>query len=369
MSSLNFGRTITKTDFDGALVFREMKSAFEKACASSLSTEWETDCTLAAQRVHIRIRGTELVKRMIRAFEHLRIKDAGNLSWGLIVDLWHEAETFVPCPVKLVDLQNKYLWTSWEGEYGVTMGSPNDRYIACQRPSILTCFDRQTRHLVGWVGNYGQLSLYESGKPLHLPLLLWHHDQEVPVIHAGLVAKNGRGALLVGKGGSGKSTCALACVCSDFCYVGDDYIGLRALGDGTHIGYGLYNSTWLSSDNLQRFPELAPHAILDTRVLQQKYPVRLVDVFPARLAPSAPIRVVILPRVIGRGPTRILPASKGKALFAVAPSSTILLPSMGANSLNKLATLLDQIPCYWLEIGSDIRPIPNEIENLLDSLN
>src|SRR5262245_24410442 len=148
MTIVNFGRTITNPDFNGALVFAEMNSAFEKARQSSASMHWQSDCAFAGQRAHIRIAGSALVGKMMGAFKHLRIKDGGDLSSGLKIDLWHEAETSVACPANLVDLQNKYLWTSWEGEYGVTMGSLNDRYIACQRPSILICFDRQTRHIV-----------------------------------------------------------------------------------------------------------------------------------------------------------------------------------------------------------------------------
>jgi hypothetical protein len=369
MTGLNFRRRITNPDFNGALVFGEMKNAFEIAYKSSTSTRWERACSFAGQRVQIRIAGNALVHKMMGAFKHLRIKDNGNLSSQLKIDLWHEVETAVVCPADLVDLCTKSLWTSWEGEYGITMGSPNDRYIACQRPSTLTCFDREARHIVAWVGDHEQLSLYETGKPLHLPLLLWHHDQEAPVVHAGLVSKNGRGTLLVGKGGSGKSTCALACLCSDFLYVGDDYIGVKIRDDGTYEGYGIYNSTWLSRDNLPRFPELAQHAIIAARPDEQKNLVLLSEVFPERLAASAPIHAVILPRIVGHGPSRPVPVGKSKALLAVAPSSIILLPSSGARSLIKLATLLERVPCYVLEVGGNIRSIPEQIDKLLDSIN
>jgi hypothetical protein len=364
MNSLILGRTISKPAFDGAAVFHEMTIAMEKAVASNTVQTWESDCTFAGKHVRIRIMGNALVKRMMRPFKHLLSQNGDRSSVRLRIDLWHEAETSVGCPVSLVNLQSKYFWTNWEGEYGLTLGSPSDRYIACQRPSILTCLDRQTEHLVGWIGDHKKLSLYEGGKPLHLPLLLWHHDQDVPVIHAGLVAKNGRGVLLVGKGDTGKSTCALACLLSGFDYIGDDYIGLSRFHDGTYTGYGLYNSTWLSSDNLPRFPAFAPHAISPASPAEGKHLVPLVDILPEHLAASAPIQLIVLPRIV-TGPTRYIPASKGKALFAVAPSSIILLPSSGAQSLNRLEDLLKRVPCYWLEVDSNVQSIPEEIEKLL----
>jgi hypothetical protein len=185
------------------------------------------------------------------------------------------------------------------------------------------------------------------------------------VIHAALVSKNGEGVLFAGKGGTGKSTAALACLEAGFDYLGDDYIGLDASEDSIFVGYRLYTATWLMAHHLVRFPRLIPHAIYPQRPAQEKTLVLLSRMFPRQLSAVASIRALVLPRITSNPSVQIRPASKAEALFALAPSSILLRPGSGPATLNKLARLAEGIPCYWLDLGEDLTEIPNRIIELL----
>jgi hypothetical protein len=309
--------------------------------------------------------GQGLSEQIARAFQHLLNK--GNpFSAGFKIDLWDEGDTSVSCPVNLEPVDERLQKSTSYVEFGLILGSLEDRFIGSQCPQVITWFDRSSQHLVGWLSRHDKLSLYDRGKPLHFPLLLWHSDRGAEVIHAALVSKNGQGVLFAGKGGAGKSTAALACLEAGFHYVGDDYIALEACDQGIFVGHSLYSVTWFMADHLTRFPRLIPHAIYPERPEQEKTLVPLSQVFCGSLVSAARIGALMLPRVTANSSARILPASKGDALFAVAPSSILLRPTSGAATLNKLACLAEKVPCYWLELGRDLDQVPNRVEELID---
>jgi len=313
----------------------------------------------------MRVVGHGLSHQIGGAFQHLLVEENPS-SVDLKVDLWDECDTSVSCPVNSEPVEQRLLNSTSYVEFGLILGSLEDRFIGAQRPRVIAWFDRLDHHIIAWVSRHDQLSLYDRGKPLHFPLLLWHSEKGAEVIHAALVSKNGEGVLFAGKGGVGKSTAALACLDAGFDYLGDDYISLEASQGGSFRGHSLYSATWLMADQLVRFPRLIPHAIYPQRPDQEKTLVLLSQVFPRRLSSYAPIRALVLPRVTGNPSAQIRPASKAEALFALAPSSILFRPSSGATTLNKLARLAEQLPCYWLELGSDLSGISACVEDLLD---
>ena len=238
---------------------------------------------------------------------------------------------------------------------------------AASAPQVITWFDRREQHIVGWISHHHQLPVYERGKPLHFPLLLWHSDRGAEVIHAALVSKNGKGVLFAGKGGVGKSTAALACIQAGFDYLGDDYIGLEACEDGLFVGHSLYSATWLMADHFARFPQLMRYAIYPERPEQEKTLALLSEVFPRQLCRTATVYALLLPRIVADSVTQIRPATKAEALFALAPSSILLRPNSGAATLNKLGRLAEQVPCYWLELSEEFQEIPLQIAQIIDS--
>ncbi len=348
----------------GDIAFHRMLTAFEKAWTTRRNP-WQSFCTFAGRTVRLRVAGDGLAQKIADAFRHL-LRRGNPSGTDLTIDLWDSSDTSVPCPVSPEPLEPSQLSSNSYVEFGLILGSLSDRFIGAQRPQVVAWLDRCESRLVGCVTRHDQLSLYDRGKPLHFPLLLWHHDQGAEVIHAALISKNGEGVLLAGKGGVGKSTAALACLEAGFHYLGDDYIGLEACDDGTFMGHSLYSVTWFMADHLTRFPRLIPHAIYPERPEQEKTLVPLSQIFPARLVSSARIRALVLPRVTSNFSARIRPASKGEALFALAPSSILLRPSSGARTLDKLACLSERVPCYWLELGRNLKDVPEQVQESLE---
>jgi len=206
---------------------------------------------------------------------------------------------------------------------------------------------------------------YERGSPLR-PILHWMmgaHGRQL--VHAAAIGTPTGGVLLAGKGGSGKSTSALACIGTGLRYAGDDYV---LLGPGTPpVVYSLYNTAKLHGDQVERFPHL--RALVDNaaQLAAEKALIFLARHIPECLLPAFPIRALLLPRITGRRETRLMSASAAAALAALAPTTVFQLPGEGRRTFETLAALVRAVPSHWLDVGTDLERIPEAIVEALRS--
>lgn len=343
---------------DTDLGFKGMLEAFAEAKRSHSHAFCESTYILAGQPAQMRIVGRRLAQFLDLPFAHLRSDDAHSLVPGLTIEIWDQAETNVSCHVGLkrddLDLHPNL------------RRSAGGRYASYQLQHSLVCLDLVSRSMVGYASKAEELSLYERGRPLHVPLSVWHKHQGMPLVHAGLVSNKGKGVLLAGPGGSGKSTSAVMCAYAGFDYLSDDLIGLELTSDGGFVGHSLYNSTFMSPDHLKSFSWLEQQAIRGNYSFEKKHLVLLSQIASMRFARSCRIRSIVLPRVLHRPTSVLRRASKGETLMALAPSSLLVGErSQGMDGFNKLARLVEQVPCYSLELSNDLEEIPFVLGGLL----
>ena len=338
-----------------------LEEAFEQASAAHpdrVQTSW---WRFAGRRVRGRIAGRGLAQHFGRPFAHLLVDEPSGIAPDLTIDLWDGEDTGIPLPTTSLGSTFR-----WHDSGGTSTVSTDSRYYIHELFESWAILDRKARRILGWTASSERLSLYERGKPLRVLLSVWLNDRGVQMIHAALVSRDGRGVLLPGRGGAGKSTSALSCLLAGLEYLGDDYVGLEHLGDGSFAGHSLYDSTWLEPDHLVRFPLLVPHAISGVLSWERKRLVHLSEVLPERLARTVPIRLMVLPRVTRTPSTRAQPTSKTEALLAMAPTSMFeLTPRVGAQGFARLAALVAHVPTYRLELGEELAEIPACIDDLL----
>jgi hypothetical protein len=339
--------------------YSEFGRCFRDAWEGHPGIRHERWFTLADQPVRIRVVGDGLAEDVYRAFSHLR-REASGEDPSLRIDLWDGRASGIDLEgVEAGDDLNV------PGEMFV---SANGRVVVYGRTQARTAFDRVGGHILGWIGRHDHLTQYEIGRPLHSELLLWHKDRDVQAIHAGLVSRNGDGVLFGGPGGSGKSTTALTCLKAGWEYLADDYVGLKAMPDGSFLGYSLYCSTHLEPKHFKRFPYLEPHAIPGYLPREDKTLVLLSEVLPGGLSGKTRIRAVALPIVTKAARPTLRPATKVESLLRLAPSSLLMLPHGGIapQEFEKLSVFLQSVPTYWLELGENMEEIPLRVGELLD---
>ena len=296
---------------------------------------------------------------LTRALEHLAVDD--NSAPDLTICLWDSESTgqrMTPRPWQEDDFLAR----------GVIQGYNTERiYTAFQHGSAaVSVLDKESNLAVFWAPD-SNLPYWEHGSPLRTILHWWLLNQGLQLVHAAAVGNSNGGVLIGGKGGSGKSTTALACLESNLSYVGDDYT-LLGLDSGPLV-HSLYNSAKLNSDQVQRLPALLPKIANTERLAEEKALLFVNEHYPSKVATRLPVRAILLPRVTGLPETRLKRVSVVMALAALAPSTIFQLPRAGNEALKFLATFARHLPCFSIEVGTDLSTIPPAIEGLLAELD
>jgi hypothetical protein len=340
-----------------------MEFALAEATAKHPDELWESHYTFGGRQVCMRIVGLELAEHISRPFSHLKINNDDTRIPDLTINLWDD---------RLASDDRCLHWSdNGTGWHEATLESPEGRFLGQRLPNTLSCLDRMNKRILGTIAWHDKIFIYERGKTLSRLLLNWCNDEGVQVTHAGLVSRGDRGILFVGKSGSGKSTSSLACLLAGFDYLSEDYVGLERCKNGLFVGHSLYNSVFLRTDQLGRFPELAPYAVRGRLPHEEKSVIILSQIYPERLKQAVPIRALVLPRITDIASPQLRPASKGEALLALGPTSLLQIPNrgLGVGGFNKLAQLVESVPCFRLEVGSNIMAIPRCLEDLFVELS
>jgi hypothetical protein len=127
----------------------------------------------------------------------------------------------------------------------------------------------------------------------------------------------------------------------------------------------LYNSGKLDTDSLARFKYLEPAVINIDHIKIEKALFFAHSLFPQNTTHGFPLKAILIPRVTGKLESWISDISKADALKALAPSSIFQLSGADSATFNNLVTLTRKIPTFRLNLGIDIKNIPNTISKFL----
>src|ERR1700687_2215144 len=212
--------------------FQSVRELFARA-AQAAGGCVERYYSIGGRTITLSFAGPALVPSITRALDHLAV-DQKPLP-ELTILIWDSAST-----------GQSMARPPWEPEAllprGVIQGYNDERiYTAFQHgSSAVSLFDAQGDLGIFWVPTADDLVYWEKGAPLRTILHWWFSNNNRQLVHAAAIGMDGRGVLVGGKGGSGKSTTALSCLDSQLSYGGDDY---SLLGfDAERIVYSLYNS-------------------------------------------------------------------------------------------------------------------------------
>jgi hypothetical protein len=331
--------------------------AFDRAVAGS-GQQIERRYSLAGHEVRFLFAGSAMVPRFTPALGHLPAGEGAKLT--LTVRVWDGRSTGTTAPpIPPVTVREN---TSPRFVYR----GGDVRGIAQPVEEAFSMLDLSTGEAVHWVVDAETVPYYETAAPIRHILSWWGGVHDRPLVHAAAVGRPEGGVLLVGRGGSGKSTTALASLHSDLLYLGDDYVLVEM--DAIPTAHTLYSSGKIQPDNIHRLPRLEPAIANPDRLDQEKAILYVAEHFPDKLCPRLPIRAVVVPRLAGRVTPRIHPCSPALALAAMAPSTLLQLPGTGQESLDAMTDLLSSMPAFVLELAGDVHANVEAIADLLTEL-
>ena len=326
------------------IVFDYAKSVFERAASTATLP---VSFRLAGRIVRLKFASEALRSAFTPAFAHL--EPAGDGAADLTVFCWDDAssgqvlaEPEVGAGRSGVEYVDGPVRIAWE---------PEQRHFSAfsipKRLALLRTPDAET------------LPSWERAAPLRRVLHWWASDQGLQLVHAAALGDSDGGVLLVGPGGSGKSTTALACIGSSIGYAGDDYCLISL--DGSPRVHALYGSGKADGDSVARLPNLKAAFAASTLQGEGK---SVIFAAKEAMVGSFPLRAIVAPKVAPDTAGRLDPLSKAEALRAVAPTTLFQMPGDRRESLSRLTALVRDLPCWRLSVGRD----PAAAQSLLKSL-
>ena len=301
--------------------------------------------------VHLRFAGEAMLTRIGGSFSHLASEEGGD--GVLTIDIWDSASTGGGAPALLgTPLETDGAGTIYYYE--------EDGVRALSRWDTLSVLDGDASHAWFWTADIEEMRSWDWASPLRAILHWWLRRHGILQVHGGAVGVPDGGMLVVGRGGSGKSTTALACLSSGLRYAGDDFVGISV--EPEPWVHSLYSSGKLEPHHLARFPSLVSAVANPVRTAEDKAIVFTTEAAPGVPIAGFPLRAVLVPTVVAAVPeTRLVPVSPMAALAALAPSTIFQLHPPQPNALTRMAALVRQVPCFSLELGSDVGRIPEAI--------
>ena len=308
-------------------------------------------------------------RRLRPALGHLALPEATASAAGLTISTWNGA-TPSAAPV-LADLLRR-LRANWCAECGprgevLELHSIGISAIYNAGPNVLTVIDFERNR--GWLLKLDDdtFPYWEVGSPFRFLLHEWFAARGLQYVHGAAVGTEKGGVLLVGKGGSGKSTTALLCAAAGMQYAGDDYCLIDPARAWAH---SLYNTGKLKGpEDYARLPQLkglSTNPDSFERGGDGKGVYFLDAIWPDRVVAGMPLRAIVVPRITGQAASSVEPCSAFDALVAMLPSTVAQLPAASNEDCDRMVALAEKLPAYVLHIGTDIHGIPAALTTLLN---
>lgn len=315
--------------------------------------------SLAGYRVRLRFAGPALLPVLTPALDHLQTANAGPPP-DLTIALWDSATTGIPFPARLPPLAEI-------GRRGELPAYSDDRFLAAAQTDIraLSLLDRVENQALYWAAEAAVLPVFERAAPLKIILHWWLRERGLPLIHAGAVGTEAGGVLLVGGTGTGKSTSTLACLNAGLQYISDDrcLLGLEP----EPRAWCVYNAAKLRPEQMQRFPHLLPAVRANNLPDEEKDIIFVHQYAPEQLAAALPVRALLLARLAHRPETTWTPISPARVWRELSTSSLVYQPGMGQDELRLMADLVRRLPCYLLNLGTELGEIPPVITQVIQA--
>ncbi len=173
-------------------------------------------------------------------------------------------------------------------------------------------------------------------------------------VHAGCLARSGRGVMVAGPSGAGKSTLVLALARLGLDHLSDDLTFLRTDGDGV-AAHGFADVVGVTADTLARFPEIEAHAGAEVR--QEGFPkhlVRMENVLPTRYVSQCRPAMLVFPQIVAGDRSELRALEPREAWLRLLPDVMLTHPSSTEAHVGALSALTGQVECFELLGGGDV---------------
>lgn len=187
-------------------------------------------------------------------------------------------------------------------------------------------------------------------------------------MHATSLEKHGRGVLIPGHSGRGKTTSFLSLLRSGYRYLSDDHPMLRDTGGAVEL-LSFPMKVDVTEQTIAFFPELrrAPAGVLHVGPRKRYFYVE--DIYAqAAIGYRCLPAVILFPHVVDGDVSTLEPLRKSQVLQELLPQGLVAYDKeVTRRQFEVLVKLARQVDCYRLHFGRDVTALPKLIDPLLEA--
>ena len=178
------------------------------------------------------------------------------------------------------------------------------------------------------------------------------HSHQYLVVHAAVIEKNGKAAVLPAPPGSGKSTLCAGLVIKGWRLLSDE-LALYDLETG--LIYGMARPVSLKNQSINVIKDLAPDATMTSRVPNTtKGTIALLQPpLSSVLRVLEPVKAswIVLPKYVADSPPVLTPYSRARTFMLIAEQS-FNYETLGSEGFDAVGTLVSGCQCYQFSYSS-----------------
>lgn len=348
---------LNKADHLASTYFQDVLHAYQRAEVDA-DGPIIRDYKIGNRSIKLVFAGDALLRHLTPAIQHLATSD--NLPAELEIYIWDNKSTGIeipPSPWDVSDIISRgEIWRFESSQFKISYSSHNHSFFLLNVNNNSGIYYTDSSK---WV------SQHDCGAPLLQILKWWFDHHQAHILHAAAIGTSKGAVLLVGKGGSGKSTTALTCLDAGLTYLGDDYSLL--INQGKPTIYSLYCSGKVDLENINWFPsfadDISPHEFPEAeKALFLFHPSKR-----SQLTTGLPIKAVLIPKINHELMPKLTRISPAQAFVSLAPSTILQFRGSDNQALSGMSKLVRQVPCYELSLSDELSTIPTLISTLLEA--
>ncbi len=350
------------SDSEAESFFNSAQAAF--ADTASRHGVLERSVQIADKLIRLRFVGEAMLDQVMPPFAHLEC-EANPTDWAA----WNKDEL----AVLIWDSQSTgaaTLQPPWSKDdfspFGQVLPCSSGRYRAVYESDgrLLSMTDLAANRAVYWARDSRLLPFHVLATPLRAILSSWLSQFGYEFAHAAAVGDGNGAVLIVGKGGSGKSSTALTSLEAGLSYLSDDYC-LFSAGNSPQA-FGVYSTAKIFNSDRPFYPLVANSVGSISCSATDKRLYFLAPLVAEKLARQRPIKALLFPR-IGTAEVGLRQLTAKEAFLAIADSSSVLFPYSLGRGIGVFGDIARKIPAYSLDLGPDRGEVVKIISGLLEA--
>jgi hypothetical protein len=198
-----------------------------------------------------------------------------------------------------------------------------------------------------------------------IPLAELLKQRGLYMVHAAGLAAAGKGLLVAGQSGAGKTTLALALLRGGFDFLADDTVFLSGAGNELRI-LAFPDEVDVTSQTVEFFPELHQLASPPKSLERSKHAFCANDAYEAAPCWDCAPGTIIFPEVAGCHQSTITPMPQAEALLQLICNVVRTEPRSSQAHLDALTALVKRSTCFRLRTGRDFDQLPAMLRSAMD---